>query len=86
MTNHKQSNMFSNGDDLPLFSGTPQSSTEKSFEKKEVYKQGTLYTCPICKDTGYYELEISSGSKVIDRSKNPCSFCDAGKKYRKTHS
>ena len=47
-----QKNLFPAGDDLPLFSGTPQPGKDPSFTPKDDPQQLTMYNCSICKDTG----------------------------------
>ena len=41
-------------EDLPLFSGTSQTTRENGFEKKPVTIQKRLLACPICLGTGAY--------------------------------
>lgn len=48
----QQANMFSQGEDLPLFSGTPIRVKFHTCEPREVESQARLSVCPVCQDTG----------------------------------
>ena len=64
----QQMNMFPQGEDLPLFSGTPITVRVQTCEPREVESQARLTSCvcPICQDTG----------KVITRRKaDKPTFC-----------
>ena len=64
----KQTNMFDNGADLPLFSGTPQRAQDSTFTAQEQPKQLSMTSCPICKDTGTvgtYECALWEKPKQI---------------------
>lgn len=51
----KQLPMFTDGDDLPLFSGTAQRTTAEVFTPREVARQQSMAACSICLDTGRVE-------------------------------
>ena len=57
------------GKDLPLFSGTPQAGKDPDFTPQDEPQQQTLYTCPICKDTGYVESPKAYGEFIR------CDYC-----------
>ncbi len=48
----RQINMFQQGEDLPLFSGTPIKVRIHSSEPREGESQARLSICPLCQDTG----------------------------------
>ena len=64
--------------DLPLFSGTPQAGSDPAFTPKDEPQQQTLYSCPICRDTGQL-LQIDRKNNIFTHSFKACPFCDAGK-------
>lgn len=47
-----QLDMFSDGQDTPLFSGTPQRASVKPFEQHATARQSSMAECPVCLDTG----------------------------------
>jgi DNA repair protein RadC len=67
----QQMNMFPQGEDLPLFSGTPIKVRIHTSEPREGESQARLSICPLCQDTG----------KVITKRKRTepvfCT-CEAG--------
>ena len=65
------------GDDLPLFSGTPQAGSDPDFTPKDEPIQGKLYNCPICHDTGTMLVKVIKGDPVMYQD-IPC-FCEASK-------
>ena len=76
MKKAQQINMFPQGDDLPLFSGTPQSARLETFKPQEIQgKQLHLGNCPLCEDTGTMHLYPGSEVKFC--------YCEAGDKARK---
>ncbi len=44
--NNKQQTFFHEGEDLPLFSGTPQQAKDSPFTLKEIYRQPELPGMP----------------------------------------
>lgn len=48
----KQVSMFTDGSDLPLFSGTPIKVEIAPFVPQVVIKQLGFFTCAVCRDTG----------------------------------
>ena len=48
----KQAEMFPDGADLPLFSGTAQHAQVEVFQPDEEPQQTTFATCRVCMDTG----------------------------------
>ncbi|HUW09178.1 MAG TPA: hypothetical protein VM537_05575 [Anaerolineae bacterium] len=48
----KQLSLFTNGEDLPLFSGTAPRHRAEAFAPAAVNKQESLATCRVCLDTG----------------------------------
>lgn len=48
----KQLSMFTDGSDLPLFSGTAQRAQEQVFKPQDAVVQETWAKCRLCKDTG----------------------------------
>lgn len=53
----KQSSMFADGQDSPLFSGTPAQAFVEAFIPAPSAPQSKLYACPICYDTGKVKLQ-----------------------------
>ena len=47
-----QLHMFPQGDDLPLFSGTPQTVPGQTFTPAVIEPQISFAQCPACRDTG----------------------------------
>ena len=65
----KQAQMFTDGQDLPLFSGTPQSVSAQVRGASTVKaKQSSFFKCSICSDTG----RIKQGRKRL------YCWCEAG--------
>jgi hypothetical protein len=52
-----QKEMFENGEDLPLFSGSPQKALESRFVEQIENDQDLIFDCHLCYDTG----SISNG-------------------------
>ena len=75
---HKQTSMFPNGEDTPLFSGTTQPGKESTFTKKDEPQQGKLYNCPVCRDTGYYRMKYSTRPFI-----HRCEYCQAALELEK---
>lgn len=48
----QQLNMFPDGADLPLFSGTPQRADTSTYTPQPVIHQSSFATCRVCLDTG----------------------------------
>jgi len=69
----KQTTMFANGEDLPLFSGTPQTVTlpPPPPETQRRSRQITFAKCPICLDTGLTSVSYC--------------WCEAGESLRLEH-
>ncbi len=67
----QQRNMFQQGEDLPLFSGTPVRVKLQTSEPREVESQARLSVCPTCQDTG----KIITQRKTI---KTMFCMCAAG--------
>ena len=44
--------MFENGEDLPIFSGTPQTVHVYPPDDRPVEKQDSMFTCKVCSDSG----------------------------------
>ena len=72
-----QKDMFQSGEDLPLFSGTPQPGKDPSFTPKDDPQQGKLFNCPICHDTGIMIVNVIKGDPAMYQD-IPC-FCEASK-------
>ena len=64
----QQLSMFTNGEDLPLFSGTAPRGSIEPFAPKTEHRQESLAKCRVCLDTG-------------TTSDGPCT-CEAGQKAR----
>jgi hypothetical protein len=47
-----QKMMFENGEDLPIFSGTPQVAHDYPPEVHPLEKQDSMFTCKVCSDSG----------------------------------
>ncbi len=62
----QQMNMFPQGDDLPLFSGTPIKVRIQTSEPREAESQARLSICPLCQDTG---------KVIIQRKRSEPVFC-----------
>ena len=52
-----QMNLFSKGEDLPLFSNTAQRGEESIFSPKEEERQLSMADCGICLDTGTVQVD-----------------------------
>ena len=75
----KQTSMFPNGEDTPLFSGTTQPGKESTFTKKDEPQQLALTDCKFCLGTGYFEFEILNGNQVIGKRRYNCLCNREGK-------
>lgn len=78
MTTPKQVPMFPTGDDLPLFSNTPQQAHESTFKPETDHRQETMFQCSICRDTGYYVLSFSTGTADL----GSYCICETGRQLR----
>jgi hypothetical protein len=73
MKNARQISMFTQGDDLPLFSGTAQRARPEVFKPQPRARQLRTFDCPLCCNTGYLK----------NRDKYVACTCDAGDQFRK---
>ena len=67
--------MFPAGDDLPLFSGTPQQASDPEFTPKDEPIQGKLINCKWCNDTGWMEYSMVENGKSISDNRVACTRC-----------
>jgi len=44
--------MFENGEDLPIFSGTPQTVLDCPLQDRPIEKQESMFNCKVCSDSG----------------------------------
>jgi hypothetical protein len=72
----KQTNMFGAGEDLPLFSGTPQPGKDSTFTPKDEPHQLTLTDCKWCLGAGWIEYQMMYGDRVISENRTRCFRCN----------
>jgi len=65
----KQTEMFPDGADLPLFSGTPQRAQAEAFQPTEEPQQATFAKCRVCMDSGWVDGKFC--------------WCEAGQRLRR---
>lgn len=68
----QQMSMFTNGEDAPLFSGTPQKGHRETFKPQASQQLGLGFSCAVCRDTG----TVNRGDKTVY-----CT-CEAGQEAR----
>lgn len=68
MKKNKQVEMFQEGDDLPLFSGTPIRPKPETSPARTYVRRLSLFTCGFCHDTGVI---------VVNHKPHPCP-CQKG--------
>ena len=76
-----QTNMFPQGEDLPLFSGTPMRVRVKTSEPHEAESQARLSVCPTCQDTGTI-TKVTSVITQRKRSQPVFCMCAAGRQAK----
>jgi|GEM_PF-187840 len=70
--NAQQTNMFPEGEDLPLFSGTPIKGSNEPFKPREAQSQARFSICPTCHDIG----RIEANGKMM------FCLCEAGQREK----
>lgn len=68
----RQAHMFPQGQDLPLFSQSPQRAKAQAYQPRAYHAQGSLAQCRICFDTGkvegkYCTCAAGTRARIADR-------------------